>query len=135
MTTYREPPTTFEQLVAPFPSEVQEAAAALRTMVLGRYPDAHEHVSGGLKFATALYSFGRPTNVACGLQPTASHCKFFLHHVGPGDVANLKLEGTGKNARHVKVATAALARRPEIAEAMDRACRGAGVTVLPREGG
>lgn len=126
MTTYSEPPTTFEQLIAPFPAAIQDAAAALRALVLERIPEAHEHVSGGLKFANALYSLGRPTNVACGMQPTATHCKFFLHHVRPGDIAGLKLEGTGKHARHVKVQSAASARRPEIADAIDRAARGAG---------
>lgn len=128
MTTYLKPPTTFEQLVAPFPVAIQEAAAALRAAVLARFPDAHEHVSGGLKFATALYSFGQPTNVACGLQPTATHCKLFLHHVRKGDVAGLKLEGSGKNARHVKVESAAAAAQPVIADAVSRACLGARAT-------
>jgi hypothetical protein len=123
MTTYATPPTTFEQLVAPFPVAIQEAAAALRAVVLTHFPNAHEHVSGGLKFATALYSIGKPTNVVCGLQPTATHCKYFLHHVRPGDIPDLRLEGTGKHARHVKVASAALAGRPEIAEATKRAGR------------
>ncbi len=47
-------------------------------------PEAHEHVSGGLRFGSALYRLGRPTNVACGLQPTEMHCKLDLHHVRPG---------------------------------------------------
>lgn len=123
MTTYTAPPTSFEELIAPFPTAVQEAAAALRAMARTHFPDAREHVSGGLKFATALYSFGRPTNVAFGMQPTPTHCKFFLHHVRPGDVAGLKLEGTGKHARHVKVASADAAERPELVEAMGRAGR------------
>ena len=126
MTTYPTPPTTFEQLIAPFPANVQQAAAALRAAVLTRFPNAHEHVSGGLKFGTALYSFGSLTNVACGLQPTAAHCKFYLHHVKPGDITGLKLEGSGKNARHVKVDSAEAAARPEIAAAIERAGRGAG---------
>lgn len=128
MTTYPSPPATFEQLVAPFPATVRAAAAALRSAALARFPGAHEHVSGGRKFGTALYSFGRPTNVAFGLQPTATHCKLYLHHVRPGDVAGLKLEGSGKNARHAKVATAAEAARPEIAEAIERAGIGAGAS-------
>lgn len=125
-TTYPAPPTTFEQLVAPFAANVQEAAVALRAIFRARFPDAVESVSGGLKFATALYSFTRPTNVAFGLQPTPTHCKLFLHHVRPGDIAGLRLEGSGKHARHVKVASADDARRPEIAAAIEAAGRGAG---------
>jgi hypothetical protein len=125
MTTYDQPPVTFAEMLAPFPATVREAAEVLRALILEALPEAHEHVSGGLKFATALYSLHRPTNVACGLQTTATHCKLYLHHVRPGDVENLALEGSGKNARHVKVASPTEARRPEIALAIARACRGA----------
>lgn len=122
MTIYGAPPVTFEQLVAPFPTAVREAATALRATVLAQFPDAHEHVSGGLKFGTALYSFGRPTNVACGLQPTVTHCKLYLHHVRPGDITGLRLEGSGKNARHVKIESAAAAATSAVADAITRAC-------------
>lgn len=126
MTTYTQPPTTFADLIAPFPAAVRESATTLRTLILEAMPEAHEDVSGGLKFAMALYSLGQPTNVACGLQPTAEHCKLYLHHVRPGDVNGLRLEGSGKNARHVKVASSAAAREAAIAAAITRACRGAG---------
>lgn len=126
MTTYKQPPTTFDELIDPFPIAVRESAAGLRTLILETLPEAKEVVSGGLKFGTALYSVGRPTNVACGLQPTATHCKLYLHHVRPGDVADLKLEGSGKNARHVKVPSCTAAEQPAIAAAISRAGRGAG---------
>lgn len=127
MSTYATPPTTFEELIAPFPRDIREAASALRAVVQSTIPNADEQVSGGLKFAMALYSIGPATNVACGLQPSAAHVKFFLHHVRPGDIPELKLEGSGKHARHVKVATVAEANRPEIVEATRQAARGAAV--------
>jgi hypothetical protein len=126
MTTYKQPPTAFAELIAPFPAEVRESATTLRTLILEAMPEAHEHVSGGLRFGTALYSPGQPTNVACGLQPTEMHCKLYLHHVRPGDVADLKLEGSGKNARHVKVASSTAARQVAITAAITLAWRGAG---------
>jgi hypothetical protein len=125
MTTYEQPPTTFADLIAPFPADVRESAASLRSLIFEAMPDANEHVSGGLRFGTALYSLGRPTNVACGLQPTATHCKLYLHHVRPGEVANLRLEGSGKNTRHVKVTSPAEARQAEVAAAIAYAWRGA----------
>lgn len=33
MTTYQRPPTTFAELIAPFPAAVRDAAAALRTLI------------------------------------------------------------------------------------------------------
>lgn len=125
MPTYPHPPSTFAELVAPFPATVREAADALRARIREALPEAHEHVSGGLKFGTALYSVGRPTNVACGLQPTEAHCKLYLHHVRPGDVTGLRLEGTGTNARHVKVPSPEAAQHPAIAQAIARAAAGA----------
>ena len=68
-------------------------------------PDADENVYGGLKMANVLYSVGSDTNVFCGIQPANDRCKLYLHHVRPGDVPDLKIEGSGKHARHVKVAT------------------------------
>lgn len=126
MDTYRQPPTTFAELIAPFPAAVRESATTLCSLILEAMPEAHEHVSGGLRFGMALYSLDGPTNVACGLQPTAMHCKLYLHHVRPGDVAGLKLEGSGKNARHFKVASSSAGRHAEIAVAITRAWRGAG---------
>lgn len=125
MSTYATPPTTFDELVAPFSREIREAATALRTLVLASIPEAREHVSGGLKFAMALYSIGATTNVACGLQPTAANVKYFLHHLRDGDVPGLKLEGSGKHARHVKITSAVQAKRPEIVHATNEAARGA----------
>lgn len=125
MTVYERPPATFEELIAPFPAAVRESAVALRRLILAAQPDADELVSGGLKFGTALYSVGRPTNVACGLQPTAAHCKLYLHHVRPGDVPGLRLEGSGKNARHVKIASASDASQGAVALAIARAFAGA----------
>lgn len=125
MTIYNQPPTTFAELIAPFPAAVRETATTLRARIMEAMPEAHEHVSGGLKFGTALYSLGRPTNVACGLQPTTMHCKLYLHHVQPGDVAGIRIEGSGKNARHIKVASSSAARQAAIAAAIAVACGGA----------
>jgi hypothetical protein len=126
MSTYTQPPATFDELVAPFPDATRRTAFALRDLIRAALPGAGELVSGGLKIANVLYSLDRPTNVVCGIQPTSTHCKLYLHHVRPGDVAGLKVDGSGKNARHVKVASVAEAGRPEIAKALAQARRGAG---------
>lgn len=127
MPTYKQPPTTFEELIAPFPARVRESATTLRTLILEAMPEAQESVSGGQSFGTALYSLVTPTNVACGLQPASSHCKLYLHHLQPDDAAGLKLEGSGKNVRHVKVHSPEAAQQVEIAAAIARAWLRAGV--------
>ncbi len=125
MTTYAEPPTSFEALIAPFPETIRQIAAQLRQQILDLLPEAHEHVSGGHRIANVLYSLGHPNNVVCGLQPAADHCKLFLHHVHPGDVPGVRLEGSGKYVRHVKVRTLAEAQAPTIPALLERARQGA----------
>ena len=125
MTTYVRPPGDFDELVEPFPEDVRETACELRRLIQRALPDADENVYGGLKVANVLYSIGRDTNVICGIQPADTHCKLYLHHVKPGDVAGVKVEGSGKNARHVKVAGLAAAQAPEIRSVLERARQGA----------
>lgn len=59
MSTYNQPPTTFAELIAPFPVAVRESAAVLRARILQIVPEAQELVSGGLKFGMALDSVER----------------------------------------------------------------------------
>jgi hypothetical protein len=121
MTTYARVPETFVDLVAPFGREVQTLASELRTVIQSVIPDADEIVYGGLKMANVLYSRGGSTNVVCGIQPTETHCKLYLHHVKPGDVPNLRIEGSGKYVRHVKVESIGQAHSPEVRAALERA--------------
>lgn len=98
-------PTTFDALVAPLPDDVRAAATRLRAIVRRTVPDADEAVSGGAKIAMALYSRGGPANVICGIQPTASGCKLFFHGWEQLAKAGHKLQGSGKHARHVRIAS------------------------------
>jgi hypothetical protein len=124
MTLYAKVPTTFTELVAPFPADIQSIASALREVIVNLLPDADEIVYGGLRMANVLYSRGDSTNVVCGLQPTASHCKLYLHHVMPGDVPDLRIEGSGRNVRHVKVTSVDQARSTGVMAALELARAG-----------
>lgn len=53
----------------------------------------------------ALYSIGDPQNVLCGIQPTTDLCKVFFHEWKELKQNGYKLEGSGKNARHIKINT------------------------------
>jgi len=121
MTIYSRPPGTFDDVVEPFPAGVRETACLLRRVIRDLLPEADENVYGGLKMANVLYSIGRDTNVICGLQPTKNHCKLYLHHVKPDDVPNVKIEGSGKNVRHIKVFRLSEADAPEIRSVIELA--------------
>ncbi|MEM8545316.1 MAG: DUF1801 domain-containing protein [Cyanobacteria bacterium P01_H01_bin.119] len=103
MSVYPEKPTTFEALVAPFDTSIQHVAFDLRDLVKQAFPDFDEHIYGGLAVGNALYSRGGTASVLCGIQPAWNHCKLYVHNVSDLKQAGLKIEGSGKHARHVKV--------------------------------
>ena len=103
MSIYKRKPENFNELVAPFPKEVRTVAFGLRRMIGEALPRAEENIYGGLLVANALYSIGDPTKVICGIQPDKIQCRLFLHNVADLKPPGIKIEGTGKHARHVKV--------------------------------
>lgn len=115
---YDEPPCTFDDLVAPFPENVQKTARWLRAAIQDSFPRAEERIYGGSKVANALYSIGSPDAVALGLQPGARVVKLFIHdpeHLGDPP---FKLEGRGKHMRHIKFAEPPEESRAELVELM-----------------
>lgn len=96
-------PTTFPELLQPLPADVREVATRLRAMVQAAVPDADEAVSGGARMGMALYSIDGPNNVICGIQPTANMCRLFFHGWKQLEEFGYRLEGSGKNARHIKI--------------------------------
>ncbi len=103
MATYQTKPTTFDELIAPYSTDVQAIAGWLRGLIQEALPDAAENIYGGAKIGNALYSIGDASHVICGIQPAADLCRLFIHNVHNVKHPELKIEGSGKNARHVKV--------------------------------
>ena len=119
-------PATFEDVVRPLPASIRDAACAIREAIQASLPDADERIYGGAKIGMALYSINGENNVVCGIQPTATSCKVFFHAweslVGQG----FRLEGSGKNARHIKLRDASELQRLDLARmiSMARAATG-----------
>jgi len=90
-------------MLAPFPKEIRTIALGLRRMIRETLPEPEENIYGGLMVANALYSIGGPAKVICGIQPDKIQCRLFLHNVADVKFPGIKIEGTGKHARHVKV--------------------------------
>lgn len=74
-----------------------------RTDILAALPDASENVYGGKSVANVLYSIANTNDVVCGFQPQKNLLRVFFHHWSALKTAGYKVEGTGKNARHIKL--------------------------------
>lgn len=108
-------PATFDDVVRPLPASIRVAAYAIRRAIQASLPDADEHIYGGAKIGMALYSINGENNVVCGIQPTATSCKVFFHAWKSLVAQGFSLEGSGKNARHIKLREAAEVQRIDLA--------------------
>lgn len=115
---YEEPPTTFEEMMHPFSTEVQETAHWLRTLIRESFPQVTETIYGGSKVANALYSIDDPNAVALGIQGGGSFVKLFVHDPHLLGKPSFKLEGKGKHSRHIKFTEPPVDRREELVELM-----------------
>jgi hypothetical protein len=96
-------PRNFSELLMPVPGSTRDVATQLRKIIKTTLPDADEAFHGGGKMGMVLYSIDGPNNVICGIQPTDSICKLFFHGWKRLAESGYRLEGSGKNARHIKV--------------------------------
>ena len=96
-------PTNFTELLKPVPESIREVATRLREIIKTALPNADENFYGGAKIGMVLYSIDGPNKVICGIQPTDSMCKLFFHGWKQLVEAGFHLEGSGKNARHIKI--------------------------------
>jgi hypothetical protein len=98
---------TFEIIKKEKPKEVQQAAQTLRDLIFESLDGIEENIYGGKKVQNALYSKkGDTKKVVCGIQTNQNFCIFYLHKTEKVDCTGLKLEGSGKHAKHVKFASA-----------------------------
>ena len=117
----------FSEILRGVPDSIREVALALRRQVLLTLPDASEAIGGGDRIRMALYSIGGPNNVVCGIQPTASACKLFLHGWQVLVQSGFRLEGSGKHARHIKLRDVSELERLEVARMISIARRAVGI--------
>lgn len=115
---YDQPPGTFDEMVAPFPEQVQQTAHWLRGLILESFPQISETIYGGSKVANALYSIRKPEAVALGLQPGAGCVKLFGHDPAHLGDTSFRLEGRGKHSRHIKFTEPPLEKRDELVRVM-----------------
>jgi hypothetical protein len=102
---YSKPPVDFTELFAPFSDDIKTIGEKLRDIILRSTPSIEEHIYGGKKIGNALYSVGEKNNVICGLQPHNNFIRVFFHNWKMLKEAGYSIDGSGKNARHIKVET------------------------------
>jgi hypothetical protein len=107
-------PTNFKELVEPLPKPIVSVATQLREIIKTTVPEADESFHGGAKMGMALYSIDGPNNVVCGFQPAEDMCKLFFHNWDKLKEVGYRLDGTGKNARHIKIKSTQEIERDEI---------------------
>lgn len=95
----------FPDLLETQPDEVQRVARRLRGLVIETLSDVVESVVGGEKAGLAIYKRNGSAEVVCGIQPVGDACLLHVQNVEPRDGDRLELQGTGKNARHVRFET------------------------------
>jgi hypothetical protein len=115
---YERPPTTFGEMIAPFPPEVRATALWVRDVIRAEFPQVLESIHGGTKVANALYGVGRPDRVALGIQPGARFVKLFVHDPDHLGETPFRLEGRGRHMRHVKLSEPPVELRGRLVDLM-----------------
>jgi hypothetical protein len=104
-----------------YPPEVRELALGARELVLRLVPKAEEKVHRPWK--TVAYGLSKKF---CAISPYRSFVNLHFHQGASLPDPSGLLEGTGKSARHVRVASATDLRRPALAALIRAASRCAG---------
>ncbi|MGB1585554.1 MAG: hypothetical protein ACPHID_00725 [Thermoplasmatota archaeon] len=103
MSRFETPPTNWEEVLAGYPEPIQAITVALRDIVRDALPMCTETVQGARVMGYAQYWQDERNDVLAMISPEDEHVKLYVHHVRADATGRLKVEGTGKNARHVKL--------------------------------
>lgn len=103
MARFATPPTTWEEVLVGYPAEMQAVTVELRDVVRAALPMATETVQGARVMGYAQYWIADRNDVVAMISPEDHHVKLYVHHITKDQTGALKVEGTGKNARHVKL--------------------------------
>lgn len=114
---------SFNSLLEGKPQPIQQIAMQLKGLALKSDKLIQEHIYGGDKNKVALYSLGRPDKVLYGIQLNDKHCILYLHYTEDADTMNLNIEGSGKQAKHVKLTSLSPELEAEIKQVMKNIIR------------
>lgn len=92
----------FDKLLSNYSDAVQLIAGELRDLILELYPDTYEKIHFGWKIAN--YSLGgTKVDNFCYIMPKKDNCSIGFPRATELKDEELRLEGTGKLHRHLKI--------------------------------
>ena len=113
---------SFDSILEGKPQAIQRLAMQLKGLALHTDKLIQEHIYGD-KSKVALYSLGKQDRVLFGIQPREQYCILYLHYTENADTMNLKIEGDGKQAKHVKLTELTPEMEAEIKQVMKNILR------------
>jgi hypothetical protein len=95
---------SLSEFIKPYDSSIQKIAIALRTFVMGIVPEANELIWDNYNAVAIAYSKSEKLKDAfCHIALYSSHVNFGFNRGAEIQTKSIKLEGTGKLIRHIKV--------------------------------
>lgn len=88
-------------MLAGYSDEIAARTRAVRDLVVAELPMLTEAVGGAKMMGYAQYKLGKDVWVM--ISPEDAHVKLYFHNLTKDATGQLQVEGTGKNARHVKL--------------------------------
>lgn len=103
MPRFDTPPTTWDEVPAGYAPDVMATTKRLRDVVVEALPQCTEVIQGAKVMGYAQYWQDHRNDVLAMISPEDTHVKLYIHHVREDASGQLKVEGSGKNTRHVKL--------------------------------
>lgn len=103
MARFAIPPMNWEEALVAYPMPIQTIPPNLSAVVRAALPEATESDQGAKMMGHAQYWMTNKQDVRAMISPDDHHVKLYIRHVTADPTGALKVEGTGKNARQVKL--------------------------------
>lgn len=106
MARFDKPPRSWEALQTGYPAGIYDLARAVDAIIHRTVPEISAAVRGAKMMGYVNYEMTGIDGVLLRLSPEDDHVKLYVHHITADATGTLDVEGTGKNARHVKFRSA-----------------------------
>ncbi len=97
------PPTNWDEVHAGYGPETAARTKWLQNIVAKALPQCTESVQGAKMMGYSQYWLDNRQEVLAMISPEDNMVKLYVHHIKKDRTGALKLEGAGKNTRHVKL--------------------------------
>jgi hypothetical protein len=100
---FQTPPSNGAEVHAGYNPQTVARTKWLRAIVTETLPQCTETVQGAKMMGYSQYWMDSKSDVLAMISPEDKMVKLYIHHITEDSTGQLKVEGTGKNARHVKL--------------------------------